>query len=61
MYQTSIFIGRDPMEWWIGQVTDPKKGKWDNTFRKKNIWMMVNPFIHIDVVFVLLDIMEMMI
>ena len=24
------------MQWWIGQVTDPKKGKWDNAFRKKN-------------------------
>ena len=23
------------MQWWIGQVTDPKKGKWDNTLEKK--------------------------
>ena len=23
------FFGRDPMKWWIGQVTDPEKGKWD--------------------------------
>ena len=22
------FIGKDPMQWWIGQVTDPEKGKW---------------------------------
>ena len=21
------FIGRDPMQWWIGQVTDPEKGE----------------------------------
>ena len=30
MYQPSAtnFIGRDPMQWWIGQVTDPEKGKW---------------------------------
>ena len=24
------FFGRDPMVWWIGQVTDPEKGKWYN-------------------------------
>tara|TARA_B100000287_G_scaffold11475_1_gene11620 strand:- start:18216 stop:21545 length:3330 start_codon:yes stop_codon:yes gene_type:complete len=24
------FFGRDPMIWWIGQVTDPEKGKWYN-------------------------------
>ena len=36
MYQdTTDFIGKDPMQWWIGQVTDPKKGKWDNTLEKK--------------------------
>ena len=30
MYQPSAtnFMGRDPMQWWIGQVTDPEKGKW---------------------------------
>ena len=22
------------MEWWIGQVTDPKKGKWDTALEK---------------------------
>ena len=27
-YSTN-FIGKDPMHWWIGQVTDPKKGKWE--------------------------------
>ena len=29
MYQPSAtnFIGRDPMQWWIGQVTDPEKGE----------------------------------
>ena len=24
------FFGKDAMVWWIGQVTDPVKGKWDN-------------------------------
>ena len=28
------FIGRDPMQWWIGQVTDPKKGKWNDLLEK---------------------------
>ena len=29
MYQpTTNFIGKDPMQWWIGQVTDPVKGEW---------------------------------
>ena len=29
MFQPSTnFWGRDPMNWWIGQVTDPEKGKW---------------------------------
>ena len=29
MYQQSTnFIGKDPMQWWIGQVTDPEKGEW---------------------------------
>ena len=33
MYQPSAtnFIGRDPMQWWIGQVTDPEKGKWGDS------------------------------
>ena len=37
MYQPSAtnFIGRDPMQWWIGQVTDPKKGKWDTSQEKQ--------------------------
>ena len=35
MYQPSTnFIGKDPMQWWIGQVTDPEKGKWDNSLEK---------------------------
>ena len=28
------FIGRDPMQWWIGQVTDPDKGEWGDTLEK---------------------------
>ena len=37
MYQPSAtnFIGRDPMQWWIGQVTDPEKGEWGNSLEKK--------------------------
>ena len=36
MYQPSTdFIGRDPMQWWIGQVTDPKKGEWDTSQEKQ--------------------------
>jgi len=37
MYQASAtnFIGRDPMVWWIGQVTDPDKGEWGDSFHKK--------------------------
>ncbi len=36
MYQPSAtnFIGRDPMQWWIGQVTDPEKGKWGDALEK---------------------------
>ena len=30
------FLGKDGFHWWIGQVTDPKKGEWDNTLEKKN-------------------------
>ena len=29
------FIGRDPMQWWIGQVTDPDKGEWGDSYEKK--------------------------
>ena len=37
MYQEPTnFIGKDGFHWWIGQVTDPKKGKWDSTLEKKN-------------------------
>jgi len=25
---TQNFFGKDPIQWWIGQVTDPKKGDW---------------------------------
>ena len=36
MYQPSTnFIGKDPMQWWIGQVTDPEKGKWGDSLEKK--------------------------
>ena len=36
MYQPSTnFIGKDGMQWWIGQVTDPKKGKWEDALEKK--------------------------
>ena len=36
MYQPSTnFIGKDPMRWWIGQVTDPEKGKWGDSLEKK--------------------------
>ena len=32
MYQPSTnFWGKDPMNWWIGQVTDPEKGKWGDS------------------------------
>ena len=33
MYQN--FIGKDPMRWWIGQVTDPEKGKWGDSLEKE--------------------------
>ena len=37
MFQESTnFLGKDGFHWWIGQVTDPKKGEWDNTLEKKN-------------------------
>ena len=29
------FIGRDPMVWWIGQVTDPEKGEWGDSLHNK--------------------------
>ena len=32
MYQPSTnFWGKDPMNWWIGQMTDPEKGKWKDS------------------------------
>ena len=35
MYQPSTnFWGKDPMNWWIGQVTDPEKGKWGDSLEK---------------------------
>ena len=36
MYQPSAtnFMGRDPMQWWIGQVTDPVKGDWGDALEK---------------------------
>ena len=32
--QTTNFFGRDPMQWWIGQVTDPDKGEWGDAYEK---------------------------
>ena len=32
--QTTNFVGRDPMQWWIGQVTDPDKGEWGDALEK---------------------------
>ena len=32
MYQN--FFGKDPMQWWIGQVTDPDKGEWGDSLEK---------------------------
>ena len=41
MYQPATnFWGKDPMRWWIGQVTDPDKGKWKDSLevtRAKNV------------------------
>ena len=34
---TQNFFGRDPMVWWIGKVTSPKDGKWDDTYEKKHM------------------------
>ena len=35
MYQPSTnFWGKDPMQWWIGQVTDPEKGKWGDALER---------------------------
>ena len=31
---TTNFFGRDSFRWWIGQVTDPKKGKWKDSMEK---------------------------
>ena len=31
---TTNFFGRDSFRWWIGQVTDPKKGKWNDATEK---------------------------
>ena len=33
--ENSNFIGRDAMQWWIGQVTDPDKGEWGDGLEKK--------------------------
>ena len=32
--ETTNFFGRDSFRWWIGQVTDPKKGKWKDSMEK---------------------------
>ena len=44
------FIGRDPMQWWIGQVTDPDKGEWGDSY-EKNKRKMEKIFTLLDVVF----------
>ena len=31
------FFGRDPMVWWIGKVTDPKDGKWEQTLERSHM------------------------
>ena len=31
------FFGRDPMVWWIGKVTDPKDGKWEQTLERTHM------------------------
>ena len=47
------------MQWWIGQVTDPEKGEWGDAFRKEQVVIKMKKIsIHIDVVFVLWDIMD---
>ena len=36
MYQPATnFWGKDPMRWWIGQVTDPDKGEWRDSLEVK--------------------------
>ena len=37
MYNPSAsnFVGRDQKQWWIGQVTDPKKGEWEKSREKQ--------------------------
>ena len=30
------FLGKEPMQWWIGQVTDPEKGEWADSQERKN-------------------------
>ena len=34
---TQNFFGRDPMVWWIGKVTSPKDGKWEDTLEKSHM------------------------
>jgi len=31
------FFGKDKMQWWIGQVTDPEKGEWGDSLSKQQI------------------------
>ena len=31
------FFGKDPMQWWIGQVTDPDKGEWGDSLAKQQV------------------------
>ena len=42
------------MQWWIGQVTDPEKGKWGDAKKNNKVSDEEKKIsIHIDVVFVL--------
>lgn len=31
------FFGKDPIQWWIGQVTDPITGKWEKNLKRSSI------------------------
>ena len=46
------------MQWWIGQVTDPDKGEWGDSYEKKKR-EMEKIFTLLDVVFASWDIMVM--
>lgn len=31
------FFGKDPIQWWLGIVVDPKKGKWEKTIKYQKV------------------------